>query len=59
MPNLSKSSDEKGTDLTHSDQEKAEVLSDYFKSVFTKEPEGNWELLETINAEYQPEINIY
>ena len=37
--NLIKSKDDKD-DLTKSDSEKAQVLADYFSSVFTREPEG-------------------
>ncbi|KAI0214124.1 hypothetical protein LSAT2_000798 [Lamellibrachia satsuma] len=39
IPNLIKSEDDKD-DLTKSDSEKAQVLADYFSSVFTREPEG-------------------
>ena len=39
IPNLIKSKDDKD-DLTKSDSEKAQVLADYFSSVFTREPEG-------------------
>ena len=39
IPNLIKSDDDKD-DLTKSDSEKAQVLADYFSSVFTREPEG-------------------
>ena len=39
IPNLIKSEDDKD-DLTKSDSEKAQVLANYFSSVFTREPEG-------------------
>ena len=39
IPNLIKSEDDKD-DLTKSDSEKAQMLADYFSSVFTREPEG-------------------
>ena len=44
IPNLSKSGDLKGEDLTTTDLEKAELLAEYFNTVFTEEPEGHWDL---------------
>jgi hypothetical protein len=41
VPNLSKSGNEKGKDLTVNDQEKADILADFFSSVFTNEPDGS------------------
>ena len=41
IPDLQKSTDEDGEYLTRNDKEKAEVLADFFSSVFTKEPDGN------------------
>ena len=49
IPNLSKSGNPKCTDLTENDLEKAEVLAEYFSSVYTQEPDGNWELPPVIN----------
>ena len=43
IPHISKTGNEKGEDLT-SDKEKAEVLAEYFSSVYTKEPDTIWEL---------------
>ena len=39
IPNLSKDGTEKGQNLTENDSEKAEILADFFSSVFTREPE--------------------
>ena len=44
LPHISKTGNEKGEDLTRSDKEKAEVLAEYFSSVYTKEPDTIWEL---------------
>ena len=46
VPNLLKSSDNDGTNLTENDKEKAEVLADFFSSVFTREKDGDWVLPE-------------
>jgi len=45
IPNLSKSG-KPGEDLTTNDQDKAEVLAEFYSQVFTKEPEGTWQLPE-------------
>jgi hypothetical protein len=58
VPNLSKSGDEKGKDLTENDMEKAEVLSEFFTSVFTREPDGSWDLPEPIKAGHKLELEI-
>ena len=44
FPNLMIKEDK--NNLTKDDTEKAEVLADFFSSVFTKEPEGHWDLPE-------------
>ena len=46
VPNLSKSGDPQGNDMTENDEEKAEVLANFFSSVFTIEKDGNWSLPE-------------
>jgi hypothetical protein len=58
VPNLSKSGNKKGDDLTNTDREKAEVLSDFFTSIFTREPEGKWDLPETVHAAHKLELKV-
>ena len=58
VPNLSKSGNDKGDNLTNNDKEKAEVLSQFFSSVFTREPEGNWNLPESKQFEHELQINL-
>ena len=51
IPDLLKDAD--NTKYTEHDGEKAEVLADYFGSVFTKEPDGE---LPTIEVKSVPEL---
>jgi hypothetical protein len=58
VPNLSRSGDPKNKDLTQTAREKAEVLSEYFSSVFTEEKPGHWNLPPSTSPNIQDEVEF-
>ena len=45
--------------LTETDEEAAEVLSSFFQSVFTKEPDGEAPLLDTVIHQRLDDITLH
>ena len=57
IPNLSMTGNEHDDAFT-TDKEKAEVLSAYFSSVFTREPDGEWNLPEPVQLQSSMKLDL-